>query len=110
MEVISTNQNRHVERAEPGRRQQTGVVVLRMGLPNPDRLLLPGMYVRVEHADGIAKMPFHVPARGTCPRPSRAPLANGRQPPTNGGRNKRQLTVATDAVSDWIVQRRAISG
>ncbi|ARE39299.1 RND efflux system, membrane fusion protein CmeA [Rhodovulum sp. P5] len=47
--------------AEPHVDEQTGVVVLRMEFPNPDTLLLPGMYVQVDLPTGMVENAFLVP-------------------------------------------------
>lgn len=43
--------------------QTTGTYTLRARFPNPDRLLLPGMYVRAVVEEGIAENSFLVPQR-----------------------------------------------
>jgi len=44
--------------------EQTGVVTLRLEFPNPARLLLPGMYVRVKMPQGVAHQVVLAPQRG----------------------------------------------
>ena len=44
--------------------QITGTFALRAEFPNPDRLLLPGMYVRALIEEGVAQNSFLVPQRG----------------------------------------------
>ncbi len=87
--------------AEPDVNEQTGVVVLRMSFDNPDKLLLPGMYVQVE-------MPTRT-AEGVFLIPQEAVSRNRRGQPTAmvvGAENvieARQLTVLQDKGSDWVV-------
>lgn len=50
--------------AEPYVDPQTGVVALRIEFDNPDKLLLPGMYVQVEMPTGTAEGVFLVPQEG----------------------------------------------
>lgn len=50
--------------AEPHVHETTGVVTLRLEFPNPDRLLLPGMYVQVEMPQGVARGVVLVPQEG----------------------------------------------
>ena len=47
--------------AEPQVEPKTGMVTLRMSFPNPQRLLLPGMYVEVELPVGTARDAVAVP-------------------------------------------------
>lgn len=49
--------------AEANVSQTTGTYTLRARFPNPDRLLLPGMYVRAVVEEGIAENSFLVPQR-----------------------------------------------
>ena len=49
--------------AEANVSQTTGTYTLRAQFPNPDRLLLPGMYVRAVVEEGIAENSFLVPQR-----------------------------------------------
>ncbi|HEY0328022.1 MAG TPA: efflux RND transporter periplasmic adaptor subunit [Rhodopseudomonas sp.] len=44
--------------------ESTGTFALRAEFPNPDRLLLPGMYVRALIEEGVAENSFVVPQRG----------------------------------------------
>jgi membrane fusion protein (multidrug efflux system) len=50
--------------AEPYVHETTGVVTLRLEFPNPDRLLLPGMYVQVEMPQGVARGVVLAPQEG----------------------------------------------
>lgn len=50
--------------AEPNVNEQTGVVTLRLEFPNPDNLLLPGMYVQVELPQGVATGVVLAPQQG----------------------------------------------
>jgi membrane fusion protein (multidrug efflux system) len=54
---------RTLEFAEANVDQTTGTFTLRAEFPNPDRLLLPGMYVRAILQEGIAENNFLVPQR-----------------------------------------------
>jgi membrane fusion protein (multidrug efflux system) len=94
--------------AEPDVNEQTGVVVLRMSFDNPDKLLLPGMYVQVE-------MPTRT-AQGVFLIPQEAVSRNRRGQPTAmvvGAENvveARQLTVLQDLGSDWVVSEGLKAG
>ncbi|MEZ5905496.1 MAG: efflux RND transporter periplasmic adaptor subunit [Geminicoccaceae bacterium] len=50
--------------AEPYVHEQTGVVTLRLEFPNPDELLLPGMYVQVEMPQAVAENVILAPQEG----------------------------------------------
>lgn len=50
--------------AEVGVNESTGTVVLRAQFPNPDRLLLPGMYVRTQLDEGVRTNSLLAPQRG----------------------------------------------
>ncbi len=87
--------------AEPHVDEQTGVVLLRMSFPNPDGLLLPGMYVQVEMPTGTAEDVFLVPQEGV----SRDRRGNPTALVVNGDNvvEQRDLTILKDRGSDWIV-------
>ncbi len=50
--------------AEPYVHEQTGVVTLRLEFPNPDELLLPGMYAQVEMPQAVAEGVILAPQEG----------------------------------------------
>ncbi|SFG25737.1 membrane fusion protein, multidrug efflux system [Palleronia marisminoris] len=88
--------------AEPHVDEQTGVVVLRMSFPNPDGLLLAGMYVQVEMPTGTADDVFLVPQEGV----SRDRRGNPSALVVNAENvvESRDLTVVQDRGTDWIVE------
>ena len=87
--------------AEANVNEQTGVVTLRLEFPNPDGLLLPGMYVQVELPEGVARDVILAPQRGVSYDRRGRPTAlvvndeNVVEP--------RELTVMRALGSDWIV-------
>jgi membrane fusion protein, multidrug efflux system len=87
--------------AEPHVDEQTGVVTLRMQFPNPDQLLLPGMYAEVEMPQGVARGAILVPMEGVSRdrrgRPT-ALVVNA-----DNVVETRELTVTGARGSDWIV-------
>ena len=87
--------------AEPHVDEQTGVVLLRLQFPNPDELLLPGMYVQVELPQGVVEDIILAP-QGAVSRDRRGnPVAM-----IVNAENKveqRELTVLGDRGADWIV-------
>jgi len=50
--------------AEVGVNESTGTVILRAQFPNPDRLLLPGMFVRTQLDEGVRTNSLLAPQRG----------------------------------------------
>lgn len=83
------DQSGQLTAAEPHVDELTGVVVLRMEFPNPDRLLLPGMYVQVELPQGIVKDVVLVPQRAV-------------------GRDRRGRPTALVVTADNIVEERIL--
>lgn len=88
--------------AEPHVNTQTGVVTLRLDFPNPDRLLLPGMYVQVEMPQGLAKdvvlVPQEAVQRDRRGRPT-AMVVNAENVV-----EPRMLDVIQARESDWVVR------
>ncbi|WP_144634433.1 efflux RND transporter periplasmic adaptor subunit [Bordetella genomosp. 13] len=79
----------------------TGSVLVRAVFPNPDRQLLPGMYVRARLAEGVAPQGLLVPQRGVTRSPRGEPTAM-----VVNAENKVELrTLKADrAVGDqWLV-------
>ena len=94
--------------AEPDVDQQTGVVVLRMQFANPEKLLLPGMYVRVVMPTGVAKGAFLVPQDAVSRNRRGQPVALV----VNADNivEQRDLSVLQDRGSDWIVDSGLAAG
>jgi membrane fusion protein (multidrug efflux system) len=87
--------------AEPHVDEQTGVVTLRMKFPNPDRLLLPGMYAEVEMPQGVARDAILAPMEGVSRDRRGRPTALVVN--TENIVETRELTVIGARGSDWIV-------
>ncbi|WP_322990567.1 efflux RND transporter periplasmic adaptor subunit [Hoeflea sp.] len=87
--------------AEPHVDEQTGVVTLRLTFPNPDEMLLPGMYVQVEMPQGVIEDAVLVPQEGV----SRDRRGNPTAMVVDADNvvEQRTLTIASDSGSDWIV-------
>ncbi|MCW8842552.1 MAG: efflux RND transporter periplasmic adaptor subunit [Rhodobacteraceae bacterium] len=87
--------------AEPHVNEQTGVVILRLEFPNPDRFLLPGMYVQVAMPQGIVKDAILAPQEGVTRdrrgRPT-AMIVNADNIVEN-----QELTVRRDLGNQWVV-------
>lgn len=87
--------------AEPHVDELTGVIVLRLEFPNPDQLLLPGMYVQVEMPQGVREDAILAPQEGVSRDRRGQPIAM-----VVGADNKveqRQLTIERDQGSNWVV-------
>ncbi|MBP0500601.1 efflux transporter periplasmic adaptor subunit, partial [Mycobacterium tuberculosis] len=61
--------NGRLEFAEANVDQSTATYTVRAVFPNPDRLLLPGMYVRATIEEGVAENSFLVPQRAVSRTP-----------------------------------------
>ena len=94
--------------AEPYVNELTGVVSLRLDFPNPDRLLLPGMYVQVEMPQGVVPGAILAPQEGVS--------RDRRGRPTTlvvnaeGVVEERVLTVLGAQGNDWIVTEGLAEG
>jgi membrane fusion protein (multidrug efflux system) len=81
--------------------ETTGTFTLRATFPNPDRLLLPGMFVRALVEEGVAPNSFLVPQRGVT--------RNAKGEPTGlfvSAENKveeRVLEVSQSVGNNWLV-------
>jgi membrane fusion protein (multidrug efflux system) len=94
--------------AEPHVDEQTGVVTLRLTFPNPDEMLLPGMYVQVEMPQGVIENAVLVPQEGVSRDRRGNPTAM-----VIGADNiveQRTLTIVSDRDSDWIVTEGLAAG
>ena len=81
--------------------QTTGTFNLRAEFPNPDRLLLPGMYVRATIEEGVAENSFLVPQRGVTRNTkgeATAMFINA-----EGKVEQRVLTVGRNIGNNWLV-------
>ena len=93
---------------EPYVDERTGVVVLRMEFPNPDKMLLPGMYAQVEMPQGVIENAILAPqsaiGRDRRGRPTAMVVT-----PENIV-EERALTVLRDRGTDWIVTEGLADG
>ncbi len=87
--------------AEPHVDELTGVVTLRLQFPNPDEMLLPGMYVQVAMPQGVIENAVLVPQEGV----SRDRRGNPTAMVVNADNvvEQRTLTIVSDRGGDWIV-------
>jgi membrane fusion protein (multidrug efflux system) len=87
--------------AEPSVNETTGVVTLRLSFANPDRILLPGMYVQAVVEQATAKGVILAPQEGVTRDRRGQPIAL-----VVGADNvveQRQLHIVQDSGNRWIV-------
>lgn len=79
----------------------TGSVILRMVFPNPESILLPGMYVRAVVQEGIAEQAILVPQQGVTRDPKGNPVALIVD--DAGKVQQRVLTIDRAIGNQWLV-------
>lgn len=94
--------------AEPNVDEQTGVVLLRMEFANPDKLLLPGMYVQVEIPTSTLDDVFLVPQQAVS-RDQRGQATVMTVDADNVVQSK-IVNVVTDRGPSWIVDDGLVAG
>jgi membrane fusion protein (multidrug efflux system) len=94
--------------AEPHVDELTGVVTLRLQFPNPDEMLLPGMYVQVEMPQGVIDNAVLVPQEGVSRDRRGNPTAM--VVTADNMVEQRTLTIVSDRDSDWIVTDGVATG
>jgi membrane fusion protein (multidrug efflux system) len=87
--------------AEPYVNELTGVVTLRLTFPNPDRLLLPGMYVQVEMPQALVRDAILAPMEGVSRDRRGRPTALVIN--AENVVEARELTVLQAQDADWVV-------
>lgn len=80
----------------------TGTYGVRAQFPNPDRLLLPGMYVRAIIEEGVAPDSYLVPQRGVTRNTKGEPVAL--VVTADNKVEQRVLTVARSVGNSWLVE------
>lgn len=88
--------------------QTLGTVTARATFPNPDRLLLPGMYVRATIEEGIAPNSFLVPQRAVTRDAKGQPLALFVS--SDGKVQRRTLSVQRSVGNSWLVAEGITDG
>lgn len=94
--------------AEVGVNESTGSVVLRAIFPNPDRLLLPGMFVRAEIQEGIHANAIAVPQQGIAR--DRTGNATALIVNADGIVEPRAIKVTRGIGNNWLVQEGLVPG
>ncbi|MCK0196725.1 efflux RND transporter periplasmic adaptor subunit [Ancylobacter sp. 6x-1] len=88
--------------------ETTGTFGVRATFPNPDRLLLPGMYVRAIVEEGVAPNSFLVPQRGVTRNTRGEPIAL--VVTADNKIEQRVLTVGRSVGNNWLVQSGVADG
>lgn len=86
----------------------TGSFALRVDVPNPDSLLLPGMYVRAIVAGGVRHNALLVPQRGVARDPKGATSAM--LVSADGKAEQRAVTVSQTVGDQWLVESGLAAG
>ncbi|MGK9264089.1 efflux RND transporter periplasmic adaptor subunit [Sinorhizobium meliloti] len=97
-----------LEFAESAVSETTGTFSLRAQFPNPDRLLLPGMYVRAIVEEGVASNSFLVPQRAIS-RNSKGE-ATALFVTQDGKVEQRTLEVGQSVGNNWLVSSGVSDG
>jgi membrane fusion protein (multidrug efflux system) len=87
--------------AEVGVNESTGSVTLRAQFPNPDRLLLPGMFVRTQLEEGTYNNALLAPQRGISR--DRTGMATTMVVNSEGVAEVRQLVTGRAVGDQWLV-------
>lgn len=85
--------------ADPTVNETTGQVTLRAEVPNPDNVLMPGLYVRVSLPQGKVANAFLVPQQAV----SRGEKNTVTIVNAQGGMEPREVTVSGQEGANWIV-------
>lgn len=94
--------------AEANVSESTGTYTLRATFPNPDRLLLPGMYVHAMLAEGVAENGILVPQRGVSRNTKGEPIALVVGP--DGKVSTRILVIGQSQGNAWLVEAGLADG
>jgi membrane fusion protein (multidrug efflux system) len=86
----------------------TGSFTLRIVVPNPDHLLLPGMFVRAVVKEGIVEKAFLVPQQGVSRTPKGEPVALIVD--ETGKVQQRMLTLDRAVGDQWLVSSGLSAG
>jgi len=88
--------------------ETTGTVVLRALFPNPDRLLLPGMFVRTQVQEGLRSNAILVPQRGVTR--DRTGSATALVVNNDGMVERRELKTLRTVGDQWLVEEGLAAG
>lgn len=94
--------------AESNVSETTGTYTVRAEFPNPERLLLPGMYVRAIVEEGVADNSFLVPQRGVSRNTKGEPTAI--LVDAEGKVEERVLRISRSVGNNWLVESGVSAG
>jgi membrane fusion protein, multidrug efflux system len=97
----SYNQTGKLQFSEAAVAQTVGTITVRIVFPNPDRILLPGMYVRASIEEGVADDSFLVPQRAVTRNTKGEPTA--KFVTIDGKVQERVLSVQRSIGNSWLV-------
>ena len=86
----------------------TGSVILRILFPNPDQVLLPGMFVRALVTEGVKEEAILVPQQGVSRNPKGDPLVFVVD--SAGKAQQRMVTLERTIGNKWLVSKGLVSG
>jgi membrane fusion protein (multidrug efflux system) len=101
-------QSGKLEFAEANIDATTGTFTVRAEFPNPDRLLLPGMFVRAVIQEGVAENSFLLPQRAVT-RNTRGE-ATAKFVGADGKVEERVLSTSRNVGNNWLVDRGVKDG
>lgn len=88
--------------------EDTGTYTLRAEFPNPDKLLLPGMYVRAVIKEGVLENSFLAPQRGVTRNTKGEPVALFVN--KDGKVEQRVLRVERSVGNNWLIESGLSNG
>lgn len=94
--------------AEASVAETVGTITVRAVFPNPDRILLPGMYVRATIQEGIAENSYLVPQRAVTRNTKGEPIAMFVT--ADGKVQQRVLKVQRSIGNSWLVNEGITDG
>ncbi|WP_145635753.1 MULTISPECIES: efflux RND transporter periplasmic adaptor subunit [Rhizobium] len=97
-----------LEFAEAAVAETVGTLNVRASFPNPERVLLPGMYVRATIQEGVAESSFLVPQRAVTRNTKGEPIAFFVS--ADGKIQQRVLTVQRSIGNSWLVGKGVEEG
>ncbi|MGO4436281.1 efflux RND transporter periplasmic adaptor subunit [Rhizobium sp. RAF56] len=97
----SYNQTGKLQFSEAAVAETVGTITVRVIFPNPDRILLPGMYVRARLQEGVAENSFLVPQRAVTRNTKGEPTAKFVS--DDGKVEERVLAVQRSVGNSWLV-------
>lgn len=105
---VAYDQPGRIEFAESSIDLTTGTFTVRAEFPNPDRLLLPGMFVRAVVEEGVAQNSFLLPQRAVSRNPKGE--ATAKFVGQDGKVEERVLVTERSVGNNWLVNQNVKDG